>query len=266
MRLFRCIFAIMLLFLSLGIASQAFAGLQKIRERGSLKIGVEPGFLPFEMRTPQDVWVGFDVEMMNAFCAKIAVRCEFISSKWDGIIPGLVAGKYDVIASGMTITEERAKTVLFSDPYYEAGLRVMLKKNSAVKSAADLDQPSIVIGVKLGTTGDIYAGKTFKKAQIRRMDAEADVAQAVALGRVEAFIYDKPYINLFANSRPDKVKVLEDALSTENFGLASSKKSQDLIDAFNAFLKGWKASGDYQKAYKANFEDLLWKKQFPQTF
>lgn len=263
MRLSRYLHSLWVLLL---ISLPAFGGLQKVKERGSLKIGVEPGFLPFEMRTPQDVWVGFDVDMMNAFCKKIAVRCEFISSKWDGIIPGLVAGKYDVIVSGMTITPDRAKTVLFGDPYYDAGLRVMLTKASKVKSPGELDQADKVIAVKLGTTGDIYASKTFKKAQIRRLDAEADAAQAVALGRAEAFIYDQPYINLFAASQGDKVRVLPDSLSKEQFGVATVKKNEDLIAAFNAFLKDWRASGAYQKSYKDNFEDLLWKKQFPQSF
>ncbi|MCX6130378.1 MAG: transporter substrate-binding domain-containing protein [Proteobacteria bacterium] len=117
----------------------AAQSLDAIKTRGTLRVGVEPGFLPFEMRTPKNEWVGFDVEMVKAFSAKLGVKAEFISTKWDGIIPGLMAGKYDLIASGMTITEERAQSVLFSQPYYEAGLKILIKKGleTQVKSLAD---------------------------------------------------------------------------------------------------------------------------------
>ncbi|RYZ78112.1 MAG: amino acid ABC transporter substrate-binding protein, partial [Proteobacteria bacterium] len=100
--------------------------LDKIRGNGVLKVGIEPGFLPFEMRTPQGEWVGFDIEMMQAFAKSIGVKPEFVSTKWEGIIPGLMAGKYDMIVSGMTINPERSKIVLFSEPYYEAGLKILL--------------------------------------------------------------------------------------------------------------------------------------------
>jgi polar amino acid transport system substrate-binding protein len=206
------------------------------------------------------------VEMMNAFCKKIAVTCEFISSKWDGIIPGLLSGKYDVIASGMTITEERAKTVLFSDPYYDAGLRAMLNKKSAAASIEELDKKENSIAVKVGTTGDIFAGKTFKIAKIMRLDSEADAAQVVVNNQAQAFIYDQPYVDIFAADKGDKVRVLPVGLTKEQLGLASVKKSQDLIDAFNAFLKEYRSSGAYDKSYKDNFVDLTWKKHFPKVF
>ncbi len=248
----------------------AWAGtsLDAIKKRGTLRIGVEPGFLPFEMRTPKDEWVGFDIEMMQAFAKTLGVKAEFISTKWDGIIPGLMAGKYDLISSGMTITEERARTVLFSKPYYDAGLKILLGKKSeaTIKSLAELDNDKYTVLVKLGTTGDIFATKTIKKAKIRRMDSEADAAQAVALGRAEGFIYDKPFMDIYESVHKGKVVLLNELLSTESFGLAARKSDQDLIDAVNAFLVEWKANGGYQTAFKAMFQDLTWKKHFPNQF
>lgn len=262
--------ALVCLVVSLGTPWSLEAGpaLDKIKKRGSLQIGVEPGFLPFEMLTPKNEWVGFDVEMMQAFAKTLGVKAEFMSTKWDGIIPGLMAGKYDLIASGMTITPERAKVVLFSKPYYDAGLKILIPKKfqGQIKNLADLDQAKYQVLVKLGTTGDIFASKHLTKAKILRMDSEADAAQSVVLGRGDAFIYDKPYMEIYSSGQKAKVVLLPELLSSESFGLAARKADQDLIDAFNSFLDGWKASGGYDLAFKAMFQDLTWKKQFPNQF
>ena len=271
----RCHFLLMSLFLLnvllLGIGAVAKAedksGLDKIKANGTLRIGIEAGFLPFEMRTPQGEWVGFDIDMMQAYAKSLGVKVEFVSSKWEGIIPGLVAGKYDLIVSGMTIKPERAKAVLFSDPYFEAGLKILLaQKNAAtIKNFADLDKKGKVIALKLGTTGDYYATEHFKNAELRRLDSEADAAQSVALGRADAFVYDKPFVEIFAASHPGKAVTLSDLVSKENLGAATKLKNQALIDNFNAFLAGWRKSGEYDKAYKANFVDLTWKSRFPES-
>ena len=186
------------------------ADLPAIKERGVLRVACEPGFLPFEMKTKKGDFVGFDIDMMRAFAKSIGVSVTFISTKWDGIIPGLMAGKYDAIVSGMTITKQRRQAVLFSDPYYQAGLNVLLKKDlvGKVQGLDDLDKKGMTIAVKLGTTGDIYAAKRIKQARIRKLDVEADAAQAVLLGKADAFIYDKPYLTVYASTKPNQVGLL----------------------------------------------------------
>ncbi len=267
-RLLKHYFSLLLVISGLTSSLSAFAGVDTIKKRGTLRVGVEPGFLPFEMRTPKDEWVGFDVEMIQAFAASLGVKADFVATKWDGIIPGLMAGKYDVIASGMTITEDRAKAVLFSDPYYAAGLKVLLTAQGGTqfKTLKDLDKPTVTVVVKLGTTGDIFATKELKQAKLRRLDGEADAAQSVLLGKADAFIYDKPYIDIYASTQKAKVALLPVQLTTENFALAAKKSDTELVQAFNAFLKDWRAKGGYDKAFKANFEDLTWKLQFPNIF
>jgi polar amino acid transport system substrate-binding protein len=241
-----------------------------IKKRGHLRVGMEPGFLPFEMQTQKGDFVGFDVQMMRAFAEDLGVDVKFISTKWDGIIPGLMAKKYDVIVSGMTITPERRRAVLFSDPYYDAGLKILLHKDlkDDVTKLADLDQKKYTVAVKLGTTGDIFTGKKLKKAKIQKFDVEADAAQSVMLGKVDAFIYDKPYLEIYAASKGKRLTLLDEVLSDEKFGLATRKQNQDLIEAFNDFLKRWKADqkNGYDAAYKAVFVDMTWKKHFPRMF
>lgn len=243
---------------------------ERIKSRGALIVGLEPGFMPFEMQTSSGEMIGFDVEMMKAFAKHLGVKVKFVTTKWDGIIPGLMAKKYDLIVSGMTITEARRKAVNFSDPYYKAGLKVLMQpqlKDKVVK-LEDLDRKQYTIAVKLGTTGDIFVSKTLKQANIRKLDSEADAAQSVLLGKVDAFIYDKPYLELKKSSKGNKVALLDGVLSEESFGAAARRQDKDLILEFNKFLKAWKADkvNGYDKVYKDIFVDMVWKKQFPNLF
>lgn len=255
-------------FMAVATTASAASTLETIKKRGELRVGIEPGFLPFEMQTKTGKWLGFDVDMMSAFAKSIGVKPKFVATQWDGIIPGLLAKKYDVIVSGMTITKERAKTVSFSDPYYAAGLKVMVNSNSAkkIKSAKDLNSSKVKVATKLGTTGDIYVGKSLKKAKIRKFDREADAAQSVLFKQTDAFIYDKPYLELFVSSKAKGLSLLPGLLSEENFGLAARKKDKALLAAFNSFLAKWRKSGEYQKSYDAAFVNMTWRKKFPELF
>lgn len=260
---------ILAILLSLSFSLEA-GTIDTIKKRGRLIVGLEPGFMPFEMQTSSGEMIGFDVRMMQAFAKDLGVSADFVTSKWDGIIPGLMARKYDLIVSGMTITPERQRVVAFSEPYYDAGLKMIVhpKLKESVKKLSDIDQPSFTIAVKLGTTGDIFARKNIKKAKIRRMDTEADAAQAVLLGKIDAFIYDKPYLQLYEAAKKDKVILLKDTVSKEQFGVAARKKDTALIARFNDFLQRWRADkkNGYDKAYQEIFVDMVWKSKFPNLF
>jgi polar amino acid transport system substrate-binding protein len=247
-----------------GVLSSEYAharSIEEIKKSGQLRIGVEPGFIPFEMTLSNGEWIGFDVDMMEAFAKQLGVKLSFVDTKWDGIIPALMAGKFDLIVSGMTITEERKKAVLFSDPYYDAGLLVMISAaaKDKFKKLADLDKPNIKVAVKQGTTGDIFAKKTIKNASILKLESEADAANSVLLGKVDAFIYDKPFLKLFAGMKDSKAALLEDLLSQEQFGAAARPQDKNLIASFNEFLKAWRSSGGYAAAMDKHFVQMPWK-------
>jgi polar amino acid transport system substrate-binding protein len=239
--------------------------LTEIKGRGELRIGMTPGFIPFEMKKPDGEWIGFDVDMIKAFAATIGVKPVFIDAKWEGIIPGVQAHRYDLIVSGMTITEERKQAVAFSDPYYTANQSILIPKKNigVIKSLADLDQPKSTVVVQLGTTGDLYATKILKHAKLVRLDTEYDSASAVLLGKYDGFIFDKSYIALYQKRNANKVGALLTDLTKESIGIAARKKDGALITAYNEFLKGWRASGGYDKAIKTHFEEMPWAKDFP---
>ncbi len=239
--------------------------LADVKTRKELRVGLDPGFIPFEMKTPKGEMIGFDIDMISAFAASLGAKATYVDTRWEGIIPALMAKKFDLIVSGMTITEERKRTVLFSDPYYTAGLLALVsnKKKDVIKTVADLNRAGLNIAVKVGTTADQYAAKNFPKATLRKLDSESDCANAVALGKVDVFIYDKPYLELFASRHSGKVFLLKENLTVEDFGVAARKSETALIASFNAFLKAWKSSGAYDRSIKTHFVDMPWAASLP---
>jgi polar amino acid transport system substrate-binding protein len=172
-----------------------------------------------------------------------------------------MAGKFDLIVSGMTITDERKKAVLFSDPYYDAGLLVLISKTKApsLKTAADLNKPDVRLAVKQGTTGDIYAQKSLPKATLVRLESESDAANSVRLGKADAFVYDKPFLALYQSVNGDKTQLLDGLLSKEQFGVAARPSDGTLVAAFNSWLAQWRKQGSYDAAITKHFVTMPWK-------
>jgi polar amino acid transport system substrate-binding protein len=148
--------------------------LDDIKARGVLLVGMEPGYMPFELTNQKGEIIGFDVDMAKRMAKALGVKLELVSTAWDGIIPSLVTNKFDIIMSGMTITEERAKTVDFANPYIIIGQTVLVRKELAdqVKSYKDLNDPKYKVASKLGTTGEVATKKMIPNAQYFSYETE----------------------------------------------------------------------------------------------
>ena len=161
--------------------------IDEILERGTLLVGLEAGYMPFEMRDKQGEIVGFDVDMMKAAAEAMGVEVEFVETKWEDIIPALLDKKFDIIASGMTITQQRNLKVNFSDPYMTVGQTILLKANLAgqIKSYKDLDRSKYRIASKRGSTGEKAIRRLMPRARYVGFESEqkgALVLPLVALG------------------------------------------------------------------------------------
>lgn len=151
---------------------------------------------------------------------KRPVKIENIA--WDGLIPSLETGKVDAVISSMTITEDRKKTVDFSDPYAHSYLALLVNKNSSVSSSADLNKKGIVVDVKKGTTGNVYADKNLTNATVNALTSENACVTEVVQGKADAFIYDHltaldditlPLIYTLGCSKTDAISTAEKLLS-----------------------------------------------------
>jgi polar amino acid transport system substrate-binding protein len=238
--------------------------LDRIVETKVLRVGVNPGYAPFEMVDTQGNMIGFDVDVARYVADQMGngVRVEFQKSDWDPIIANLNAGKFDVIVSGMTRTPQRALRCDFTDPYFETGQALLVNsakhKNSPGLSVRDFDRAGVIVATKLGTTGEIAARKFFKKASIKTMETESDCALEVDAGRADIMVYDKPYIAIRAQESRARTFALLDPFTKEYLAMAVRKGDTELRDWLNLTLFELKASGTWDSLYQTWFVRMPW--------
>ncbi len=233
-----------------GCTSQG-SNLSRIKKAGVLKVGADTTYPPFEwINTQTGKPQGFDVDLANLIAKKLGVKAEIISTAWDGIIPALKAGKFDVIISAMTITDERKKEIDFSDPYYDSGQIIAVRKdNTTIHGPEDLSGK--VVGVQTGTTGEI-AAKKIKGAIIKEYPDIQYAFTDLEKGRIDAVINDFPVSAYYAKGHPD-VKLVGKLFTKEQYGIALRKDETDLKEAINKILKEIKSDGEYDQIFEKWF-------------
>ncbi|MEG0919049.1 MAG: basic amino acid ABC transporter substrate-binding protein [Anaerovoracaceae bacterium] len=222
------------------------------------KVAMEPTFPPFDTTNKETGELdGFDVDMMNAIAKDQGFKVEFVNVGFDGLIPGLESGNFDIIASGMWANEERAKVVNFSDTYYDSGLVVAVKEeNNSIKSIKDITK-DMVLGGQIGTSSADYIKKAEKEGKIKKGKIYNGVDTAVLdllNGTIDGLINDKPVTQSYMKAKPGKVKIVGEPLNDEKYGIAVAKDNEELLDKINAGLKSIKDSGEFDKLYKKWFE------------
>lgn len=236
--------------------------LNKIIQKGELRVGLEPGYMPFEMKDKKGNIIGFDVDMAKQMAKSMGVKLTFVPTAWDGIIAALLTDKFDILMSGMTVTQERNLKINFATPYISVGQTILANKKHAGKKWKELDTPEHTIVTKLGVTGEIATRKMFKKAKILTFETEADGAQELLNGNADAFVYDKPYNAIFmAQKGAGKVLHWDTDLTYEPLGWAVRKGDPDFLNWLNNFLTQTKGDGRYDKIYAKWFKNDAWLKK-----
>lgn len=253
-----------LLALSVVLSGVAFAGtLEEIMERGTLRVGMEPGYMPFELTNKKGEIVGFDVDMAKRMAKAMNVKLELVSTAWDGIIPALLTNKFDILMSGMTLTQERNMKINFADPYIVIGQTILLKKELAgeVKSYKDLDNAKYTIASKLGTTGEQATKRMIPKAKYISYETEQEGVLELVNGKIDAFIYDMPYnAAAYVQRGQGKIVHLDKSFTYEPLAWAVRKGDVDFLNWLNNFSNQIKNDGTYDKIYGKWFEDDAWMK------
>lgn len=245
------------------LSSFAFANSPLLQGK-KLRVCSESGYMPLEMKTSSGKWLGFDIDMMEAFSNALGVTLELSDTKWDGIIPSLLSGKCDVIASSMAITKERQGAVAFSQPYFQNEFLIAVRKSPNLQkkfsNLESFNSGQVTIAVKTGSSPDLFLQNSnkFQNAKILRFDADADVVGAVLSSKADAFIYDTPYVKLAVSHYPDKLFALSEGFHGTEFGVAFRKQDKDLLTSFNEFLARWKNDGSYQQSYNHYFSQSTW--------
>jgi len=192
--------------------------------------------------------IGFDVDLMNAIAQKEGLQIEFVNVPFDSALTGLSQCQYDAAISAITITDERKKTMLFSDPYFAAGQIVTVNINNAnIKSKDDLSGKKV--GAMLGTTGAIEA-ENLPGVKYSAYDTIDQAFLDVMNGQIDAVIADNPLAIGFVGKNPTKIKTVGDVFTDENYGIAVCNKQADLLTKINAGLAAVKADGQVDALVK----------------
>lgn len=216
------------------------------KDAGKLVMGTNADFPPFEFRNEQNEVDGFDVDIAKAIAEAMGKELVIEDMAFDGLIAALKTKKIDMVVAGMTITEERAQEVNFSDPpYYDAGQTVVVKDdNVEIKGVEDLDGK--LIAVQLGTTGDFEAHDLFPAENIFQFNQVNEAFLELGNGRVDAIIIDIPVAERYIELKGG-FKTVGGKFTEEFFGIAIHKDNTELLEQVNKAMKELRDSGKYDE-------------------
>lgn len=221
----------------------------------TLRIGTEATYAPFEFAAPDGSLTGFDVELIQAIGKEIGYDVEVINMPFDGLIPAILTTQIDAIIAAMSITEERAKRVAFSEPYYTSGLSVLILAANADKYPTVDHLKGQSLCVQIGTTGAMTAEK-LSPGKVKAFNTEPEAFMELKAKGCEGVVNDRP-INLYFLSQSDAsegVVEINQILTAEKYGIAVNKNNTELLEKINNGLKTLKENGKYAEIYRKWFK------------
>ena len=214
----------------------------------NLTVCSESGFIPFEMKDSSGHWDGFDIDIIKKFALENKLNLVMLDISLDGLIPALSTKKCDLIASGLTITEERANVVLFSQPVYSIVVTAAFIDSADIrnkfKQFNDIDKPGIKIASQTGSAATNFLKKTISHATLLQFSSENDEVNALLQKKADVFVEDNVFITQVEKKFNKKFYVLA---STEkgDLAFAARKDEPELISKLNLFITKIKQNGEY---------------------
>ena len=242
--------AIALIFGLAGVSAQA----------KDLRVGVEGAYPPFSWKESDGTLKGFDIEIAEAICAEMKRNCVLIEQDWDGMIPALLARKFDAIIASMSITEERKKRVDFTNKYYNTPAKFVAKKGSDLEiSKSGLKGKRI--GLQRGTTHQCFMEKIYPGAELVLYGTQEEVFQDLAIGRIDAqfsdsIAADEGFLKTDAGKDFEFIggDQHDEACHGPGAGIAVRKSDTELREELNRAIKAIREDGTYQKINAKYFD------------
>ena len=234
--------------------------LEQALKRGVLRVGMST-FVPWAMKDKTGQLVGFEIDVATRLAKDMGVKVEFIPTKWAGIIPALLTGKFDVIIGGMGILPSRNLKVNFTIPYDVTGMSMVANKELAAgfNSLEDFNRKDVVLAVRLAATPVAAAQKFMPKAQLRKFDDESQAVQELLNGKAHAVVASAPMPAFQALKHPDKLFLpLKETFTREPIGFALRKGDVDTLNFFNSWITVVKAEGWLAERKHYWFETRDW--------
>lgn len=241
----------------------ATANLDSINQRGTLRVGMST-FVPWAMRNKQGELIGFEIDVAKRLAADSGWKVEFVPTAWDGIIPALLAKKFDVIIGGMSVTPERSKSVLFTAPYSHSGVQIAASKTLAADftSMEKFNSRWVKIAARRGAFTVQVARESFPKATILQFDDDAQAFQEVINGNAHAVIASSPKPEHETIKHSDKLFLpFSERLAKGNEAFAVRLGEEDKKAFFDTWIQARMADGWLQQRYEYWFSTLDWQDQ-----
>ena len=234
--------------LALGLSASALADKPKV------SVVTDPSFVPFEMMDPETgEMIGFDMDIINEVAERAGFEVDLTTMEFAGIIPAVQTGSQEIAIAGVTITEERAEIVDFSDPYYDSGLQIIVRiDNDSVETIEDLEGKSIA--TRIGSTSyDFLQENLGDSANIVPYPGNSDMYMALLGRNVDAAFYDAPNVSYFSQTRGEgRTKVVGPLYAGQQYGIVFHKGSQ-WVEPVNAALAEMRDDGTYAEIYEKWF-------------
>lgn len=214
-------------------------------ESASFRVGMELSYPPFEMICNDGTPCGISVDIANALGDYLNRQIQIENIPFIGLIPSLKNGSIDLIISSLTVTKERKKAIDFSDYYATTGLALLMNIHSKLNSIKGANQKDVVIVVKSGSSGEVYAKRNLTLANVRVLDKEAMCVLEVTQGKADAFIYDQLSVYTNWQKNLDTTKVNLKPFQVEHWAFGIRKNNKNLVLKVNQFIKEFRAKGGF---------------------
>ena len=210
--------------------------IDRVIRSGKLRVGLS-SFVPWAMQDKEGKWIGFEVDVATKLAEDMGVELELVPTKWEGLIPSLTTGKFDLIIAGMMGSPQRALKINFTQPYDYSGMMFLVHKKyqTEVKTSADLNKSGITLIARLGTTPATFLKDKFSKATIRLFPDEGALHQELLNGKAHAMLVSIPTPQQLAAKHGDTVFVLNENLLKQPISMGVPKGDPDTL----AYLNNW---------------------------
>ncbi|NWO05685.1 MAG: transporter substrate-binding domain-containing protein [Alteromonadaceae bacterium] len=219
----------------------------------TLRVVTDPSFVPFEMMDQETgEMIGFDMEIIAEVADRAGFDYDLQTMDFNGIIPALQTGNVDIAIAGITITDEREQIVDFSDPYYDSGLRILVREGSDIDELDDLE--GMKVGTKIGSTSyDFLMDNLDEDYGVTPYPGSSDMYMALMSRAIDAVFYDAPNVGYFARTKGEgKVVTAGPLYEGQQYGIALVDGSE-WVDEVNEALASMKEDGTYKTIYEKWF-------------
>ncbi len=241
------------------IAIAAVSGAEA-KEWKKVRMGTEGAYPPFNYTTADGTLTGFDIEIGNALCEELKLECTWVTQDWDGIIPGLIAGKFDTILASMSITPERKEKISFSAKYYNSPPAIAVRKDSELTEATVEGLKGVRVGAQGSTTHSTFAEEILSGSEVALYPTSEEYKLDLENGRVDAVVDDVIVVSEWVKSEEGACcKVLGTMASIERIhgpgaGIGVRKGDEDLAALFTKGIAALRANGKYKEINDKYFD------------